>query len=102
VIARILLPARASNNAGRDASWRFAAATLRVGTVLPAHGRTTLRGPYREAFASFAQPPVWCIEMEKWPYHTQDWKDWLKFKRANANPPLPDTAEWQPFLAAHR
>jgi WD40 repeat protein len=45
------------------------------------------------------EPPPWCVEMEKWPYHTQDWKDWLKFKRANANPPLPDTPEWQPWLA---
>ena len=44
-------------------------------------------------------PPPWCVEMEKWPYHTQDWKDWLKFKRANASPPLPDTPEWQPWLA---
>ena len=46
-------------------------------------------------------PPYWCIEMEKWPYQTQDWKDWLRFKRANADPPLPDTPEWQPWVAAH-
>jgi hypothetical protein len=45
------------------------------------------------------EPPAWCIEMEKWPYHTQDWKDWLKFKRADANPPLPDTLEWQALVA---
>ena len=36
-----------------------------------------------------AEPPAWCIEMGKWPYDTQDWKDWLSLKRANANPPLP-------------
>src|ERR1700722_6182043 len=44
------------------------------------------------------KPPTWCIEMEKWPYQSQDWKDWLKFKRANANPPLPDTPEWKKWI----
>ena len=47
-------------------------------------------------------PPAWCIEMEKWPYHTQDWKEWLKYKRANANPPWPDTTEWRSWLAARQ
>jgi hypothetical protein len=47
-----------------------------------------------------AEPRVWCIKMEKYPYDTQAWKDWLKYKRANANPPLADTKEWQPWLAA--
>jgi hypothetical protein len=31
----------------------------------------------------------------------QHWKDWLRFKRANANPPLPGTAEWTTWHAAH-
>ena len=53
-----------------------------------------------EAFLDPA-PEAWCIEMEKWPYHTQDWKDWLKFKRANANPPVPNTPEWQSWIADH-
>jgi WD40 repeat protein len=47
-------------------------------------------------------PPAWCIEMEKWPYRSQDWKDWLRFKRANADPPLPNTAEWKDWIAVHR
>jgi hypothetical protein len=46
------------------------------------------------------EPPAWCVEMEKWPYHTQDWKDWLRFKQANANPPLPNTPEWEPWRSA--
>ena len=45
------------------------------------------------------EPPAWCIEMEKWPYQSQDWKDWLRYKHANANPPLPDTAEWRDWIA---
>jgi WD40 repeat protein len=40
-----------------------------------------------------AEPPAWCIDMEKWPYATQDWKDWLKYKRAGANRPLPDSVK---------
>src|SRR5262249_22600388 len=53
-----------------------------------------------EAFLD-PEPPAWCIEMEKWPYRTQDWKDWLRFKRANANPPLPNTPDWQSWIAVH-
>jgi WD40 repeat protein len=34
-------------------------------------------------------PPLWCIEREKWPYHTRAWKDWLSEKRAGRSPPLP-------------
>ena len=46
------------------------------------------------------EPPAWCIEREKWPYETQDWKDWLKFTRANKSPPLAGTPEWQDWIAA--
>jgi hypothetical protein len=42
------------------------------------------------------EPPAWCIELEKWPYETQDWKRWLELKRANANPPMP-TARQLPW-----
>jgi WD40 repeat protein len=48
------------------------------------------------------EPPAWCVEMEKWPYQTQDWKDWLKFKRVNVNPPLPDSADWPAWIDAHK
>jgi hypothetical protein len=46
-------------------------------------------------------PPAWCVEMEKWPNHTQDWKDWLKYKRAHDDPPLPDTTEWRQWRETH-
>jgi WD40 repeat protein len=55
----------------------------------------------RESLYLDSEPPAWCIEMKKWPYQTQGWKDWLHFKRSNANPPLPDTPEWQQWIAAH-
>jgi WD40 repeat protein/energy-coupling factor transporter ATP-binding protein EcfA2 len=47
------------------------------------------------------EPPAWCIKMEKWPYQSQDWKDWLTYKRANANPPLPGVPEWKTWVANH-
>lgn len=54
-----------------------------------------------EAFLD-PEPPAWCIEMAKWPYGSQDWKDWLKYKRSDAAPPLPDTPEWQSWAASRR
>ena len=38
-----------------------------------------------------AEPPDWCIDMEKWPYHTEEWKNWLKSRRAGTATPAPPT-----------
>jgi WD40 repeat protein len=35
------------------------------------------------------KPPAWCIELEKWPYNTPEWKQWLADARAGKNPPVP-------------
>ena len=43
----------------------------------------------REAFFLPPEPPAWCIEMEKWPYNTPEWKQWLADMRAGKKPPLP-------------
>jgi WD40 repeat protein len=56
----------------------------------------------RAQFFLDPEPPTWCIAMGKQPYQTSDWKDWLEYKSASANPPLPDTAEWLPWLAKRR
>jgi hypothetical protein len=45
-------------------------------------------------------PPAWYIEMEKYPYDTQVWRDWLILVQAKAGPPLPESDEWLPWLAA--
>ena len=37
------------------------------------------------------EPPPWCIELEKWPYHTHAWKQWLSDHRADKSTPLPTT-----------
>jgi WD40 repeat protein len=36
------------------------------------------------------QPPAWCIEAEKWPYQTADWKEWLRIKLGATNPSAAD------------
>jgi len=56
--------------------------------------RCLARGRREQAFLD-PEPPFWCIEMEKWPYNTGDWKDWLRYRRASIAAPLPETAEWK-------
>jgi hypothetical protein len=43
----------------------------------------------RKAFFLLPEPPAWCIEMEKWPFNTPQWKQWLADARAGKEPPLP-------------
>ena len=54
-------------------------------TVIP----RCLTPAQRKTFYLPAEPPPWCIEMEKWPYNSPAWKQWLSDVRANKNPPLP-------------
>ena len=54
-----------------------------------------------DAFLGSA-PPEWCIEKKKWPYDTQDWKNWLAYKHLKTNPPLPDAPEWSDWVAARK
>ena len=49
-----------------------------------------LTAAQREAsFFLSTEPPAWCIEKAKWPYHTAAWKAWLADARAGKNPRLP-------------
>jgi len=43
----------------------------------------------RRSFFLDPEPPAWCIEMEKWPYHTPAWKQWLADRRAGKQVELP-------------
>jgi WD40 repeat protein len=47
-----------------------------------------------EAFLDHV-PPSWCIEMAKWPYFTEEWKDWLRQSSQNPSLPLPKTPTWE-------
>jgi WD40 repeat protein len=42
-----------------------------------------------ELFLDMA-PPEWCIEMGKWPYNNDEWRSWLRARKAGANLPLPE------------
>jgi hypothetical protein len=50
-----------------------------------------LTAAQRKAFFLPPEPPAWCVEMEKWPYNTPEWKQWLDNVRAGKKPPLPAT-----------
>ena len=43
----------------------------------------------RRAFFLQPEPPLWCIEQEKWPYHIPEWQQWLSDTRAGKNPSVP-------------
>jgi dipeptidyl aminopeptidase/acylaminoacyl peptidase len=45
----------------------------------------------RKGFFLPPEPPPWCIEMEKWPYNTPEWKQWLADVRLGKHPALPAT-----------
>ncbi len=63
--------------------------------------RCLTRQQRSEAFLD-PEPPPWCIEMAKWPYDSQNWKDWLGYKRSDADPPLPETPEWESWVASRK
>jgi hypothetical protein len=48
-----------------------------------------LTSEQRKAFFLPPEPPLWCIELAKWPYNTDAWKQWLSDTRAGKNPPPP-------------
>jgi hypothetical protein len=48
-----------------------------------------LTGEQRTTFYLLPELPAWCIEMEKVPYQTVAWKEWLVDIRAGKNPSLP-------------
>ncbi|WP_419908443.1 WD40 repeat domain-containing protein [Hoeflea sp.] len=43
----------------------------------------------RRAHSLPDDPPRWCIEQSKWPYHTAAWKEWLSAKDAGLSPDYP-------------
>ena len=69
--------------------WRIFANTQEMVTHAKAIAPRCLTPAQRTEFFLPPEPPLWCIEMEKWPYHTREWKEWLSEKRAGRSPPLP-------------
>ena len=56
-----------------------------------------------ERVAAFleAGPPAWCIELGKWPYDSNSWKDWLAYTRIGLDPPYPGTPGWENWRGTH-
>ena len=52
-----------------------------------------LTSEQRRALSLEPEPPSWCITMEKWPYQSQERKEWLNYKQSNFNPPSPNSPE---------
>ena len=60
-----------------------------IGQLEPAGMAEHVRADRERHVSGFPEPPLWCVELEKWPYHTDAWKRWLSDTRAGKNPPLP-------------
>lgn len=39
------------------------------------------------------EPPHWCVELSKWPYHTPEWTQWLSDSRSHRNARLPEVLD---------
>jgi WD40 repeat protein len=72
--------------------WKIFANTQELVSAAKAAVPRCLTPAQRKAFYLLREPPQWCIELEKWPYNTDAWRQWLSDTRADKNPPLP-TAE---------
>ena len=69
--------------------WDVFATTQQLVSAAKAAIPRCLTAEQRTMFFLVPEPPAWCIEMEKVPYQTAAWKQWLVDTRAGKNPPLP-------------
>ena len=69
--------------------WKIFADTQELVSHAKAGAPRCLTIAQRNTFFLPPEPPRWCIEMEKWPYNTPAWKQWLADTRTGKNPPLP-------------
>jgi WD40 repeat protein len=69
--------------------WRIFATTQELVSHAKADIPRCLTPAQRNAFFLPPEPLHWCIELERWPYHTSEWKQWLSDARAGKHPPLP-------------
>jgi WD40 repeat protein len=68
--------------------WEISANTQELVSHAQAAVPRCLTPAQRRAFFLPPEPPLWCVELEKWPYHTDEWNQWLSDTRAGKNPPL--------------
>jgi hypothetical protein len=82
--------------------WRLYPNTKALVDAAKAAQQRCLSSAQREQFFLTPEPPAWCIESNKWPYASAAWKDWLRFRRDNQNPPLPDSPQWPAWIAKQK
>jgi WD40 repeat protein len=70
--------------------WTILANTQELVTHAKASAPRCLSPALRKKSFLPPEPPAWCIEMEKWPYHTPAWKQWLADKRVGKQVEMPD------------
>jgi hypothetical protein len=61
----------------RTARSRGIASTQEIVARAKAEAPRCLTLAQRKEFFLAPEPPAWCIEMKKWPYHTPAWEAWL-------------------------
>ena len=71
--------------------WEIFANTQELMSRAEAITPRCLTAAQRNLFGLPPEPLPWCIELEKWPYHTNAWKQWLSDTRAGKITPLPTT-----------
>jgi WD40 repeat protein len=69
--------------------WEIFANTQELMSCAKAVTPRCLTAAQRNMFGLPPEPRPWCIELEKWPYHTHAWKQWLSDTRAGKSTPLP-------------
>jgi WD40 repeat protein len=84
-----------SSQGGRVRIWPLFLTTRELIADAKAFVSRCLTREQREAAFLELDPPQWCIELGKWPYQTQGWKDWLRYKHAEENLSWPDAPEQQ-------
>jgi hypothetical protein len=73
--------------------WDFFATTQELVSHAKAEISRCLTPAQRNTFFLPPEPPLWCIALEKWPYHTSTWKQWLSDTRAGNQVAGPFTLE---------
>jgi WD40 repeat protein len=84
---RILTASRLLGTTAR--LWGIFASTQELMVHAKPEAPRCLTPTQRKDFFLDPEPPVWCIDMEKWPYHEPTWKAWLADARAGKKLPLP-------------
>jgi hypothetical protein len=69
--------------------WNIFASTQKLVLAAKANVTRCLTTVQRTTFFLAPDPPEWCIAMEKWPYQSAAWKQWLANTRAGKTPQLP-------------